>query len=236
MSKVFIDPGHGGSDSGAVAFGLVEKEINLIVAKELKKLLLNAGFEVKLSRETDAYVGLRERANMANEWNADIVISIHHNASGGDGWEIIFSMMKGKKEQSLKLANCIGKEFSLIGQNPRKFSIYTKESVNYPGNDYFTVLRYSNMPCVITEFAFIDSDDRFIIDTEEELKKEAEAHFLGICGYFSKKIEQAHWADKYYNYLNEKGIKIYEKRYDDVATRGDVLAIAARIMGYKEEG
>ncbi len=234
MSKVFIDPGHGGSDRGAVAFGLIEKDINLIVAKELKDLLLNKGIGVMLSRDADKNIGLKERASMANEYGADILVSIHHNASGGDGWEIIHSMMPGKKEQSFKLAQYIGEEFSKIGQNPRKVSIYTKESTNYPGNDYFTVLRYSNMPCVITEFAFVDSDDRFIIDTKEELKKEAEAHFLGICGYFSKKIEQDHWADKYYNYLNEKGIKIYEKRYDDVATRGDMLAIAARIMGYKE--
>jgi len=234
--KVFIDPGHGGSESGAVAFGMIEKNINLVVAKYLKEILQNNGFDVKLSRETDTYIGLHPRANMANEFGADIFVSIHHNASGGDGWEIIHSMMLNKKDKSKQLAECIGKRFTEIGQNPRPISIYTRESTTSPGNDYYTVLRYSNMPCVITEFAFLDSDDRFIIDTNEELKLEAEAIYKGICDYFGVKVNQTqeHWAEKYYQYLISKGITIYERRFDDVATRGDMFAMIARSLGCKE--
>jgi N-acetylmuramoyl-L-alanine amidase len=238
MSKVFIDPGHGGRDNGAVSYGFVEKNINLFVANHLRELLIDSNINVEMSRDRDMDISLMARCNMANESDADIFISVHHNAGEGDGWEIIHSMMSGKKEQSFKLAQYIGDEFTKIGQNPRKTSIYSRESMNYPGNDYFTVLRYSNMPCIITEFAFIDSNDRFIIDTEEELKKEAEAIFTGICNYFGIKDNgnQEHWAEKYFIYLNKIGVKIHEKRYDDYLTRGELFAALARSLGYKEGG
>jgi len=233
MKKIFIDPGHGGADSGAVAFGLVEKDINLTVTKLLKKELQQYGFDVKMSRETDIYVGLIQRANMANEWNADIFISIHHNAGGGDGWEIIHSMMSNKKDKSKQLAELIGREFTAIGQNARQVSIYSKESINYPGNDYFTVLRYAEMPAIITEFAFLDSNDRFIIDTSEEQEKESQAIVQGIINFTGVKKSE-HWAKKYCDYLRANGIVIHEERFDEPATRGDVFALMARMMGYKE--
>jgi len=232
MKKIFIDPGHGGSDSGAVAFGLIEKKINLSVARELKHLLLNTGFEVKLSRETDKFVGLIERANMANEWGADIFISIHHNAGAGDGWEIIHSMMPNKKDKSKQLSELIGQKFTSIDQNARQVSIYSKESINYPGNDYFTVLRYANMPSIITEFAFLDSNDRFIIDAPEEQKMEAMAIGRGIANYYGCNKSE-HWAKKYHDYLKANGVIIHEERFDEPATRGDMFAMLARLMGYK---
>ena len=58
--KIFIDVGHGGTDPGACANGLTEKNINLTVALKLKELLLSAGIEGMLSRETDIALGLTE--------------------------------------------------------------------------------------------------------------------------------------------------------------------------------
>lgn len=233
--RVFVDIGHGGSDGGASSFGLVEKEINLAVGLYLKQLLIDSGFDVKLSRENDIFIDLRDRSNMANNWKSDIFVSVHHNASGGDGWEIIHSMMSNKKDKSRKLAEYIGKEFTNIGQNPRQKPIFSRESTNYPGNDYYTVLRYCNMPCVITEFAFLDSNDRFIIDTSEKMKKEAEAIYKGICSFFNVISSQnQHWAEKYWLWLNNNGVTVHDKRFDDVATRGDVMTLIARSMGCKE--
>jgi N-acetylmuramoyl-L-alanine amidase len=176
--KIFIDPGHGGSDSGAVANGIIEKVINLVVALKLEELLLKCGFDVKLSRTSDVYVGLTERCNMANAWGADYFISVHHNAGGGDGYEVIHSVRAGSGKA---LAEAIGKEFNKLGQNCRR--IYFRESVNYPGHDYYTVIASSNMPAVITEYAFLDTKDVQAVDTVQELQNEAYAIAKAICGY-----------------------------------------------------
>lgn len=74
MVKVFIDPGHGGVDPGAVANGLQEKEITLQLAKEIQKILLNEyeNIAIKMSRTTDQTVSLNSRTALANHWNADI--------------------------------------------------------------------------------------------------------------------------------------------------------------------
>lgn len=181
MKKVFIDPGHGGSDTGAVANGLVEKNINLTVAKKLKELLENKDFSVKMSREDDVYIGLRERCDMANNWGADIFVSIHHNAGGGDGYEVIHTIHTDKS-QGDELAEVIGREFTRIGQNLRR--IFSRESTKVPGTDYYAIIKGTKMSAVITEYAFLDTNDRLAIDTVSKLHKEAEAIYIGICNFF----------------------------------------------------
>ena len=178
--KIFIDPGHGGSDPGAQANGLVEKQLNLTVSLKLKELLLARGFDVKLSRESDISVSLTERCNMANSWGADYFISVHHNAGGGDGWEIIHTIHTTKSEGD-ELAEAIGKEFSKTGQNKRR--IFSLESKNYLGQDYYTVIQKTNMAAIITEYAFLDSNDYEAVDSIEKLYKEAEAIADGLCNY-----------------------------------------------------
>ncbi|NLB82737.1 MAG: N-acetylmuramoyl-L-alanine amidase [Synergistaceae bacterium] len=77
---VVIDPGHGGKDPGAVANGLKEKDINLLVSKKLAAALKKKGIDVRLTRNSDVYLTLKERTNLANKWNAEVFISIHANA------------------------------------------------------------------------------------------------------------------------------------------------------------
>jgi len=89
------------------------------------------------------------------------------------------------------------------------------------------------MPAIITEFAFLDSNDRFIIDTSEEQEKESQAIVQGIINFTGVKKSE-HWAKKYCDYLRANGIVIHEERFDEPATRGDVFALMARMMGYKE--
>lgn len=82
-----LDPGHGGQDPGAVGNGLLEKEINLELAKKVTQRLASYDVTVRLTRENDAFISLTQRAAFANEINADYFLSIHCNAGGGTGFE-----------------------------------------------------------------------------------------------------------------------------------------------------
>ena len=178
MSKIFLDPGHGGSDSGAVGNGILEKNINLTAALECADKLQKLGLQVLMSRTTDVDVSLDERCKMANDWNADYFISIHHNAGGGDGYEIIHSIYVGK---GTDLANAIGIEFDKLGQNKR--SIYSK--ANSAGNaDYYEVIRDTLMSSIITEYAFVDNATDFqAIDTDAKLLAEGDVIATGVANY-----------------------------------------------------
>jgi N-acetylmuramoyl-L-alanine amidase len=82
ISRVVIDPGHGGHDPGAQVGGLEEAELVMDIALRLEKLLLTEpGVEVVLTRRIDTYVPLEERTAIANRFQADLFLSIHANAS-----------------------------------------------------------------------------------------------------------------------------------------------------------
>ncbi len=80
--SICIDPGHGGSEPGAVnaAFGLLEKEINLDVATHLRALLTGSGATVSMTREGDQTVSIRQRYQFCNGTGADILVSVHTNS------------------------------------------------------------------------------------------------------------------------------------------------------------
>ena len=94
ISKVVVDPGHGGHDPGAQVRGLNEAELVLDIALRLERLLLKEpGVEVVLTRRTNAYVALEERTAIANKSAADLFLSIHANASASSdvrGFETYF--------------------------------------------------------------------------------------------------------------------------------------------------
>lgn len=82
VRKVVLDPGHGGTDSGARAAGGVwEKELTLDVARRLRALLQEAAFEAVLTRDADESVSLRQRTAFANAERGDLFVSIHVNAT-----------------------------------------------------------------------------------------------------------------------------------------------------------
>ena len=78
---IVIDPGHGGSDSGAVGNGLKEKNVVLATSKKLGALLTKRGYKVLYTRSTDVFINLRSRTAFAAKRNADMFISIHANAA-----------------------------------------------------------------------------------------------------------------------------------------------------------
>jgi N-acetylmuramoyl-L-alanine amidase len=81
VRRIVLDPGHGGDDPGAqAAFDLAEKAVTLDVARRLRALLRESGFDVLMTREHDETVSLRERALFANASRGDLFVSIHVNA------------------------------------------------------------------------------------------------------------------------------------------------------------
>ncbi|RQW65492.1 N-acetylmuramoyl-L-alanine amidase [Listeria sp. SHR_NRA_18] len=174
--KVFIDLGHGGTDPGAVANGLVEKEMARVTAYAVKYELEKYGIETYLSRTGDTYPSLSDRSNSANKWGADLFVSVHYNAGGGDRAEVIHSIAGGtSKVLAQNIINAIQNEMK---QNVGSIPIYSKKGSD--GKDYHAVIRQTKMPAVIVEPAFIDSNDRFIVDTVPEQQEMGRAIAHGI--------------------------------------------------------
>ena len=171
--KVFIAPGHGGSDSGACANGLKEKDLNLTISLACRDELKRHGVEVKMSRETDVAETLSQQTNESNAFNPDASVNIHNNAGGGDGAEVFYSITGRGKELALNILDAI-KE---IGQNSRG----VKTRKNDKGTDYYGYIRNTKNPAVIVECAFLDNKkDVQIVDTVEEQKAMGVAIAKGI--------------------------------------------------------
>ena len=159
--RVYLGIGHGGSDPGAVANGVKEKDANLVIGKAAAAELERHGVEVMLSRTTDIDESTSQKAKECNAFNPDYAADIHNNAGGGDGAEVYYSINGGAGKD---LANNILKEIVAIGQNSR--SIKTRKGNN---GDYYGFIRCTNCPANIIECAFVDNKkDVQIIDTKAE--------------------------------------------------------------------
>ena len=174
MAKVYIGVGHGGTDSGAVANGIKEKEYNLDVAKSCKDELQRHGVSVMISRESDVTENLSARIKECNTYNPDFAIDVHHNAGGGDGAEV-FHSKKDTKDDAL--AKNILDEIVKIGQNSRGL----KTRLLDDGRDYYGFIRQVKCPSALVECAFIDNaTDVKIVDTLAERKTMGIAIAKGI--------------------------------------------------------
>jgi N-acetylmuramoyl-L-alanine amidase len=172
--KVFLGVGHGGTDSGAVGNGLMEKDLNLGIAKECAVTLQRHGVTVLLSRSKDENDALTEEIKECNAFNPDLAIDIHNNAGGGDGAEAFHHYGGGTGKT---LAVNILNEIVKIGQNSRG----AKTRKNSLGKDYYGFIRQIKAPAVIVECAFIDNKkDIAIIDTSAEQKAMGVAIAKGI--------------------------------------------------------
>lgn len=174
MSKVFIGVGHGGTDPGAVANGLKEKDLNLAVAKACNAELIRHGVSVLMSRTKDESDPTTNEVKECNAFKPDLAVDIHHNAGGGDGAEVYHHFGGGKGKT---LANNILSEIVSIRQNSRG----AKTKKNSSGKDYFAFIRDTKAPAVIVECAFLDNKkDVTIIDTAAEQAKMGVAIAKGI--------------------------------------------------------
>lgn len=187
MLKIMINPEHGGSDGGASYGGLTEKNLNLKVSKYCRDYLKNYECEPFLSREDDKYLLIADRVNLLKKNGANAVVTVAHNAGGGDGCEIFYWQGDVK---SKAFAAVLEKYYKEIGQNSRG----VKESIK--GTKYeFGMLRDPSemgIPAILSEFAFLDNaSDRLIVDSEAELKKEGEAIAKAVVEYFGLKKKEA---------------------------------------------
>lgn len=169
--KVFIAVGHGGKDPGAVANGLKEKNVNLVIALACRNELLRHGVVVGMSRTTDE--DDKTTVKECNAYNPDYAIDIHNNAGGGDGAEIYHHYNGGKGKS---LAQNVLNAIVAIGQNSR--GLKTKK--NAAGKDYYEFIRETKAPAIIVECAFLDSKDVQIIDTDAEQKAMGKAIAKGV--------------------------------------------------------
>lgn len=173
MAKVFISAGHGGNDPGAIGI-VTEKVVNLEMALACRDYLVKNGVEVKMSREKDENDPLTEEIKECNAYNPDLAVSVHNNASGGDGFECYYYHGGGKSKE---LAQNIEKEVIAIGQNSRG----CKTKLNAKGTDYFGFIRETKAPAVICEGFFVDNPtDVQIADTIEEQRTFGIAYAKGI--------------------------------------------------------
>lgn len=111
---VVIDPGHGGKDPGASDNGVVEKNVNLAVGLELEKVLSARGYKVVMTRNTDVYLTLQDRTDIANMENADLFVSVHVNAlpnkKSMTGFEIYIMALPTDKD-AMNLAKIENREY-----------------------------------------------------------------------------------------------------------------------------
>ena len=186
---IVIDPGHGGNDAGAIGpTGVMEKNVTLKVALELRKLLEAEGAQVIMTRDTDKTVSakgakasdieeLGARCDVANRNNADIFISIHADsftrpeARGTTG----YYYGKSTTGRGQQLADCIRR--NLVEQ------LGTPSRGTQPCNFY--VVKNTDMPATLIELGFISNkEEEKLLDSEDGVKRAAQGIFDGIEDYF----------------------------------------------------
>lgn len=151
---IVVDPGHGGKDRGANAGGVFEKDLNLTIGRLIAAELANQGATVIMTRKTDVFISLNERANIANRNNADIFISTHINSTGNSSKQsgtITFHHLG--KGTSRVLAECIQEEIAKVNKLP-DIGVWSDGRIYKNG---FAVLRQTKMPGVLLELGFINN-------------------------------------------------------------------------------
>ena len=172
MAKVFLSAGHGGTDPGAVALGLNEKDVNLQMLLACNEVLVRHGVSVVCSRIKDENDPWREEVKEANASGCDIAVSFHNNAGGGDGFEAYYWKSSAEGE---RLASLCEKHAKSLGQNSRGL-----KSGNHLG-----FVKNTSMPAVLLETFFLDNDkDNDIADTTAEQRAFGVAYAKAILEYF----------------------------------------------------
>ena len=178
MSKVIvIDAGHGGHDPGATANGLREKDLTLDIAKRVQQKLKPYNVKVIMTRTSDKYLTLSERARISNRNKADLFVSIHINAGGGTGFEsFIYNGKVSSNTISFQntVHNEIMKQVNVVDRGKKRANL--------------AVVRETKAPAILTECLFIDNkNDANKLKKSSYLDKFADGHVKGIIKYLGLK-------------------------------------------------
>ena len=195
---ICLDPGHGGSDSGANAFGTKESDLTLKIAQYCKEELAKYDVNVVMTRTTDtrlseeAAMDLKNRVEVAKKTGASYFISIHINSaqnSAAHGAEVYYPNTSGNKNLSSNgqnLAKAIQSQLAALGLYDRGIKIRnytdgtTSSNPNSSDQDYYGVIRYAkqaNITGLIVEHCFISNKDEF----DKYLGSNAKLQQLGIA-------------------------------------------------------
>ena len=219
--KIFIDPGHGGHDPGAIGAKSKEAENVLKVALALEKKLKAQGHEVKLSRRADMYLTLTQRVNLANAWGADVFISLHDNSAVNktatgfetfifNGSDVSVNSIKLQQHVHKTIANGIG----LVDRGLKRAN--------------FAVLRETNMLALLIEYGFISNlNDEKVIAFE--IEKQAQLTFDGINSYLGITVKPVNPTP-----TPENDIK--EESDEDMLTDTGRIAIRELIKKARDKG
>lgn len=171
-TEICLDPGHGGSDPGAIGCNLEEDAINLDTGLKLKALLVNTGFTVVMTRSTDTYVSLSSRSDYANAQGADRFVSIHSNSADPPGTGTETFCAPTGSSNSFDLRNKIQAEM---------IAAWGLTDRGGKTADY-SVLVHTNMPATLTELAFINkcTPDAEYLGSAAHRQEAAEAHLRAI--------------------------------------------------------
>lgn len=175
--KIVVDAGHGGADPGAVYDGRQEKDDTLSLALKVGELLRDYGIDVVFTRTTDVYQTPFEKAQIANNADADFFLSIHRNSSEDPNqYEGVETLVYDRSGVKLEMAEAINQALEDLGFK----NLGVKER---PG---LVVLRRTKMPAVLIEAGFLNNDgDNALFDqTEDEIAQgiaDAVASTLGIA-------------------------------------------------------
>jgi len=194
---IFLDPGHGGRDSGAYYYGIAEKDLNLQVSRKLRKRLEELGYTVLTSRDSDVDVDfVTERSRMVNKTNADFFISIHFNATGNNTTLNLGIQTYSYKEE----AGYPSKINQYWHNNPDRMSesnrlaadlhssLLTETGARDAGllQATFAVLRETAKPAVLLELGYMDnSEENQRIRSEQYQDKLVEGIIKGIQKYYA---------------------------------------------------
>ncbi len=158
MKTIFFDPGHGGHDPGAVgATALRESELTLYVAQRTREILqaANVSLQIGMSRETDRFVTLSQRATMANAMHADLFLSIHFNSAENHrarGHEVYTS--PGETSADPFATDLFAVWCEEFPEQPARKDLGDGD----PDKEAkFTVLRQTHMPAALYECGFISN-------------------------------------------------------------------------------
>lgn len=172
---VMLDAGHGGGDTGANYSGTSEKDLNLNLAQQLTAELQNRGFEVINTRSGDIQVSLDGRSQQANDSNADIFISLHHNALDGstDGIETYYYEYNTAYPSTQNQAN--HNNGQRITNSKHLADLIQNNLVSATGADdrgvqtsTFAVTRETDVPAVLVEYGFMDNPEEYANLTNAE--------------------------------------------------------------------
>ena len=181
--KVVVDPGHGGTDSGATGNNLLEKDYNLLISKYMYDRFKELGIPVAITRDSDTTLSPTDRVNtiLSKFGNSSdvILISNHVNSGGGEGAEVIYALRNRDT-----LAKRILENYGATGHTTRKY--FQRRLPSDTSKDYYFIHRNTgNLEPLIVEYGFIDNtkDVEFLKENYEELAEaviSAVANYIGV--------------------------------------------------------